>query len=139
MENQLKLKELRYQDIVENMQGFIIRWLPDTTILYVNNSLALLLGRTQEELLGNKFIHQVDQIQHQTVADVLESINSDLSSSMSQLSLPDANGETEWLCWRHKGFFDENGNLQEIQSVGWDITEHKLKEIHLLGNYKKLN
>jgi PAS domain S-box-containing protein/putative nucleotidyltransferase with HDIG domain len=138
MEHQLKLRELRYQDIIENQRELICRWLPDTTLTFVNKAYAFFFGRTKDELIGRKFIDLIPGIDQEDVLNQIQNINVQNPTIVYDHRVIDANGEIKWQQWRDTGFFDENGNLVELQSVGQDITERKEKEMYLLKKYRKL-
>lgn len=48
-------------------------------------------------------------------------------------------GEARWLQWTNNAFFDEAGNPVEYQSVGLDITDHKLARDALRESRRELS
>jgi PAS domain S-box-containing protein len=46
-----------------------------------------------------------------------------ISTEIQQITK--SSGEIFWVEWRRRALFDDSGNLQEIQSVGRDVTEYK--------------
>src|SRR5512137_84187 len=51
--------EIRYQVMAELQAEVVCRWLPDTTLTYVNDGYCKLVGRQREELLGKKWLSLV--------------------------------------------------------------------------------
>ncbi len=57
----LELNEAKYRGIVEDQTEFITRFLPDGTLVFVNDAYARYLGKKKEELLGGQHIPDIDE------------------------------------------------------------------------------
>jgi len=55
-EESLKRSEEKYRILVENQQDLICRWLPDTTITFVNDAFCLFAGKKGKEIVGKKLL-----------------------------------------------------------------------------------
>lgn len=123
--------ESRYRQIIQTQHEYVLVSLPDTRIIFANNSLCQAFGMTLEEF------------KEKTWSDIVppEELAS-LQAKISQLSPQNptfestnvnllADGKTGWTQWLNQGFFDEMGNLTEIQSIGRDITALKLLQAEL--------
>ncbi len=58
-EEQQNAYEIRYRVMAELQAEVVCRWLPDTTLTYVNDGYCRLHGRQREELLGKKWLSLV--------------------------------------------------------------------------------
>ena len=51
----MRESEARYRSVVEDQTELIVRWQPDGTRTFVNDSYCRFFGATREELLGTGF------------------------------------------------------------------------------------
>lgn len=56
LELALRESEERYRNVVESQTDLICRYLPDTTLTFVNDAYCRYFGRSREQLLGTRFI-----------------------------------------------------------------------------------
>lgn len=120
----LQQSETRYRAIVEDQTELIVRFLPDTTLLFVNDAYCRYFSISQEEVIGKSYrpiIYEADQAR---VAQLLQSMSADNPTVTIENRLI-ANGEIRWTQWVNRMLFDQQGNFTEIQSVGRDITQLK--------------
>ncbi len=117
--------ESRYHAVVEDQLELICRFLPDTTLTFVNRSYCNHFGKTADQLLGRRFLDFVPEIEHATILDKLATFTPDchISTHEHRVMYPDGSGG--WQSWIDRAFFDAHGRPIEFQSVGRDITELK--------------
>ena len=127
-EQALELSERRYQAIVEDQTELICRFLPDTKHTFVNESYCRYYGKSREELIGEKFINMIHDIDRDKFKKHIASLNHEnpVSTIEHHVMLPD--GSIKWQQWSDRAIFNKLGQLVEYQSVGRDITEQKLAE-----------
>jgi PAS domain S-box-containing protein len=61
-EESLRASEARYRSVVESQTELICRYLPDTSLTFVNDAYCRLFGKTREELLGQKFLTFIAEV-----------------------------------------------------------------------------
>ncbi|MGI6783190.1 MAG: PAS domain S-box protein [Aminivibrio sp.] len=123
--------EKRYRSLAEDMPILLTTCLPDGTMLYVNNSFSQWFGKDQNEMLGLSFRNLLPGDQIKNVEKGFMSITPDNPAFDHELWLYGPNGAKAWQKWINRGFFDSEGRLQFIQSVGEDITERKKAELEI--------
>jgi PAS domain S-box-containing protein len=103
----------------------VCRYLPDCTLTFVNQTYCRYHEKSREELIGKSFLPSVRPADRRVVLDFIDSANpkSPISTEIQQITK--SSGEIFWVEWRRRALFDDGGNLQEIQSVGRDVTEYK--------------
>lgn len=127
--------ELLSQDscrtVVEDLTEIICRFLPDGTLTYVNEVYCRFFGRTLEELIGRRW-------QPSAVAEdvlLIEGRLRLLSPKSPVVTIEnrvyDGKGRVRWMEFVNRAFFDDQGLLKEMQSVGRDITKRVLAEQRL--------
>jgi len=139
-EELLRRSEERYRLIVENQTEFIVKWLPDGTRTFVNDSYCRSFGVREQDCVGTSFLPLVapehrDAIQRQTAA------LTPAAPEYTEEHLSLVRDGRCWQQWTNRGIFDAEGHLVEILSTGRDVSERKEAEeklrqsqIHLLAS-----
>lgn len=124
----LEQSEARFRDLVESQTEMICRYLPDSTLTFVNEAFCRSHGKTREQLIGTAFLDLMDEparTQHaQHVAALLGSTLPAFDEH--EAMLPD--GSVGWQQWIDHTIRGADGAVVEIQSVGRDITSQRRAE-----------
>jgi PAS domain S-box-containing protein len=137
-EEALRESEARYRALVENQVEAVCRWLPDTTLTYVNEAYCRLLGKPRDELLGNSFL---DFIPVENRSELIRHVHSLLHHPRLAYYEHEVVSEeqgTVWMRWSDCPIFDGKGNVLEFQLVGIDITDRKIAELALISQREQL-
>lgn len=129
LEEHLRDSRQLYLGIVENQTDPISRWLPDTTLTFVNKAYCGYFGVLIDEVLGTRFLPTLPEETRACVLDAIETLmNQDVATvSKEEVNLgPD--GEKRWMVWVYFPIKDRNGQIVAFQSVGRDITARKRTE-----------
>ncbi|MFZ2269913.1 MAG: PAS domain S-box protein [Azonexus sp.] len=128
----LRTSEERYRAVIEDQTEMISRFTTDGRFTFVNNVYCRFFGKTAEEILGRAW----RPICHPDDLALVEAQLATLSSAQPTVIIENrvfsGSGEAHWVQFINRGFFDDAGQLIEIQSVGRDITERKQAEEALL-------
>jgi len=121
----LKLSEMKYQSVVQSQREMICRFLPDTTLVFVNESYCRTFGGTPEQLIGRKFLDFIPPGDREEVMRHLAGliVGGQVTEYEHRVNLPD--GSTGWQSWTDYPIIDGSGSVRELQSVGRDITREK--------------
>jgi len=131
-EQALRKSEARYRAIVEDHQTeMICRFLPDTTLTFVNEAYCRYYGQGRGELVGTSFLAPVLPEDKALVSDQLDGLSADypVVTFEQQVQLPD--GDSRWQEWVSRAILDQNNVFIEFQAVGRDITERKRMEAQI--------
>ena len=116
---------VQYRHIVEDQMELVCRYLPDCTLTFTNKAYCRYHEKSREELFGKSFLPSVRPDDRQVVLEFIKSANPENPISTEIQQITKSSGEVFWVEWRRRALFDDSGNLQEIQSVGRDVTEYK--------------
>lgn len=133
-----KISDQQYHSIVNNLDELICRFLPDTTLTFVNKAYCNYFNKEPEDLIGTKFLTLVPQKDHNFILKKLESFNTENPSITYEHRVINSSGDFSWQRWTDQAFFDENGIIIEFQSVCTDITNLKKSEETLQKNYSQI-
>ncbi len=130
-EQHRRLQEFKYSAIVENARSIILRMDPSGRILFMNRFGLEFFGFDSDQLMGKNVVG--------TIVPEVESTGRNLRALIDELlHAPDAHvkGENEnikadgtrvWISWTNTPVRNSKGELEEILSIGHDITQ--LKEL----------
>jgi PAS domain S-box-containing protein len=121
----IQQSEARYRAIVEDQTELIVRFQPDGILTFVNDAYCRYFGIEREMLVGHQYEPIIFADDRETVAQQIHLIESG-SPTVTIENRVVVGGEVRWTQWVNRAFFDEQGNLSEVQAVGRDI--HKLKQ-----------
>lgn len=121
----IQQSEARYRAIVEDQTELIVRFQPDGILTFVNDAYCRYFGIEREMHVGHRYEPVIFADDRETVAQQIQLITSG-SPTVTIENRVVVGGEVRWTQWVNRAFFDEHGNLSEVQAVGRDI--HKLKQ-----------
>ncbi|WP_353643116.1 PAS domain S-box protein [Mesorhizobium sp. WSM2239] len=124
----LRESEERYRNVVETQTELICRYLPDTTLTFVNDTYCRYFGKSREELIGNRFIEFVPESARLAALRYVESIGSKAPIETYEHEVLRPDGSVGWQQWVDRAIFDSTGKTVEIQGIGRDVTELKNAE-----------
>lgn len=118
----------------DSQPDLICRFLPDTTVTFVNAAYARFLGKEPGALIGRPLVDFLSDAYGAAVLTNLSSVTPERPSWQCERQTTDADGHPRWHLWHHTGVFDQAGKLLFLQTVGSDIAERKKTEKALLQN-----
>jgi PAS domain S-box-containing protein len=101
------------------------RFLPDTTLTYVNPAYCRFYNRSAEELVGHSFLLLLAEPDRERVRQSIVQYIQSPTTAIYENPGVRYDGAVRHLQWLRWPIFNQAGELIEIQSVGRDITEHR--------------
>lgn len=121
----LREAEADYRQLVENQPDLICRFLPDTTLTFVNAAYARFFGKAARELIGQRFIEFLSAAGQAEVRAQLAALTPASPSRQYEHQTRRADGVARWHLWHDFALFDGRGKATHFQSVGVDISSRK--------------
>lgn len=133
MEDELAENRQLLDSVINTQREMICRYLPDTTLTFVNDAYCKAFGISKEELIGKKFIEFIPDEDKPKALAHIASITTETPVVVQSHKSRLADGTIVIQEWNDTGIFDENGDAISYQSSGLDITQRfiafeKLKE-----------
>ena len=132
-----RMVEERYRAVVEVQTELVSRWLPDTTLTFVNETYCRFLNRTREELIGTRFGDGLAPEDMRAITEAIARITPEQPSVTYEHRVALPSGEVTWQQWTDHAIYDEHGQIIEYQSVGHDITQRKFAEEALAASEER--
>jgi len=126
-----------YRALVEDLPELICRFLPDTTLTYVNKAYCRYLGKSQEELVGHSFLPFLSEEYQTALKEHLASLSREDPVGTFEERVRKPDGEVVWQQWINRAVYDEEGNLVEYHGVGRDLSAQELVEEALLESEER--
>ena len=119
------------KNIVDHQTELICRYDSDLRLLFANRAYYEWQGLPAEELIGKSFKENIlDTDRGNAIAHVKAlSKENPVAVSVHSAVLPD--GTIQTIEWTDRVIFDDNGEIQEYQGVGRDVTERE-KAYHII-------
>jgi PAS domain S-box-containing protein len=130
-EEALSESEERYRNVVETQTELICRYLPDTTLTFVNDAYSRFFGKTRDQLIGTKFIQLLPEHARDAALSHVASLIDTPSAETYEHEVILPNGKPGWQQWIDH-VVAANGHGVELQGIGRDITERRRAEEALL-------
>jgi PAS domain S-box-containing protein len=126
IQEQLQQSEQRYRAVVEDQTDVILRADPAGRLTFANRPYASFYNTTPDELIGldvRSLWPEHVQEQIQAVQQLITPEQPYQNRELYYSGEPD--GTPRWILWTITGLFDQEGQLQEYQGVGREITAYK--------------
>lgn len=133
----LRESEDRYRSVVESQTELICRFLPDTTLTYVNDAYCRYFGKTREELIGTKYIEFLPLAIRPWAKQQIESLVQSVGTITNEHEVIMPDGRIGWQQWVDHAIPGPDGKTAELQAIGRDITERKYAEQALLESNER--
>ena len=132
LERQLRRSERMYRELVQGVNGIILRMDRDGRVIFANEYALKFFGYAEEELVGRGVVGTIVPETETTGRDLLAMV-ADIWENPGRYALNVnenilRSGERVWISWSNRPVFDEGGVLKEILAVGTDITPLKRSE-----------
>ena len=120
---------------LESVNSVILRWDPNANITGLNEFGQELFGYSEQEIVGRSLIETLGREGDSATDDrraMLENIvrHPDKSIASENENIC-KDGTVVWMLWRNKPLKGEDGKLNEILSIGIDISDRKEMEAEL--------
>ena len=130
--------EQQYRAVVESQSDLICRFLPDTTLTFVNEAYCRCFGRSREQLLGHKFVELIPESARQATLQRVRALEHypQVQTYEHEVTLPD--GTAGWQQWTNYVIFESDRVVREFQAIGHDFTQRKRAEELIRQNQAEL-
>lgn len=126
---ELKRSEEQYRIMVQSANSIIMRFTPDGIITFINSYALKFFGFSEDEVIGRHTIGTITPETESTGRNLREMVRMIFKNPADHLNVENENirkdGKRVWIAWTNRGITDTEGNVVEIFSMGYDITERK--------------
>lgn len=131
IEKSLTTSQQELKGVMDNLQETYYRTDLNGVVLYVSDSIELLLGYTAKELIGKKSVDfYVDPAKRNKFIEALSQNNGYVEQY--PFSLQHRNGSTVWLSTNARFLLDQAGNVIGVEGTGQSFSARKNEEANLI-------
>ncbi|WP_367871640.1 PAS domain S-box protein [Luteolibacter sp. Populi] len=120
-EDEVRLGNERYREVVETQHEMVCRYLPDSTCTFVNDAFCRHFGKPREEIVGAAFLEMLPKEQHRMAKEGLRKMIETQQPYPHEHTI-EIDGKEIRMEWVDYPVIDEKGVIKEFQSIGRDIT-----------------
>jgi PAS domain S-box-containing protein len=135
-EEKLRKSEEKYRLLVENQTDMIVTFDTEGRLLFVSPSYLETFDKTEDELIGKKFIPFIHEEDQETVAKAIANVHKPPYNAYVEERVM-TKGGWRWQAWLNTSMLNEQGEVESIVAVGRDITEQKQAEEKLRESEEK--
>ena len=123
----LNESEQRYRGIIDTQNTLVWRADREGRVVYANQAYCQMFGECLDDLIGLSSLSALNLTGMPSTLDVIQALDEPPYHIKVEHRIQTANG-FRWIAWEYAMIQDLGRNLQEIQAVGYDITERKQVE-----------
>jgi PAS domain S-box-containing protein len=135
-EDALRKSEERYRLLIEHQNDLVVEVDPEGRFLFVSPSYCNTFGKTEEELLGRRFMPLVHEEDQKHTAQAMEALYHPPHTAYMEQRAMTRSG-WRWLAWSDRAILGEDGEIVTIVGVGRDITDRKEADAVLRESERK--
>jgi PAS domain S-box-containing protein len=124
--------------VLDTQTELVSRLRVDGALLFVNDAYCQFFGVSREQLIGRSYRPVAVPDDIPAIEDGLARISPDAPVVVIENRVVDGQGRVRWMEFVDRGFFDPQGALVEIQSIGRDLTERRRGEQERLAAERRL-
>lgn len=126
-QNALAQSEAIYRSVVEEQSVFTCRFRADLKIIFVNYAFTNFFGDTSERFLNMQISDLMEKNDQKAFQKLVHSLSHKNPGFQFEHKVMRRLSSERWIRWQCRGVFNDDGQVQEIQAVGFDITDYKLQ------------
>lgn len=124
----LRRSEQYKQDILDHSPSMTARLDRKLYVTFANPAYAAFFHKQVDEVVGMSLFALLHLSQHARVRNNLTALSKYDAQHVNEHWTTRPNGEKHYQRWTNQVFFDDNGRVSEYQTVGVDLTEHKVTQ-----------
>ncbi len=128
--------EGKFRLLVENQTDLVVKVDCDGRFEFVSPSYCRLFGKSESELLGNRFLPLVHEDDRATTEAAMQQLYAPPHRCYLEQRAMTADG-WRWLGWSDNAVLDDDGEVVAIVGSGRDITDRKAAELALETSEKQ--
>ncbi|HOD54662.1 MAG TPA: PAS domain S-box protein [Candidatus Cloacimonadota bacterium] len=136
IKNELYQSEERFRLLSTDLPSFVCEYLPDSTLLFVNQKYCEYFGYTPEELNGQKFMNFIPEDERNDLYNSYMALTPEEPVLMFTHKVI-KNNEVRWHEWSDRAIFDNNRKIVKFIGVGNDITDRINTESQIIQLLKE--
>jgi PAS domain S-box-containing protein len=141
----LRQSEERYRSVVEHQSDLVCRFLPDTTLTFVNEAYCQFFRKTRDQLIGSRFVELIPESARDPALKHIASVADNKEQRVHEhpVLMPDGSlGRQQWI---NHPIVSAAGTVEELQGIGRDITARwraeeavRQNEVRLRDAYQRI-
>jgi len=125
--------------LLDDEMEYVVRYTPDGTIRFVNETYCRAAGKTKEDFVSRAFRPLVSPEDALRIEEHRGTLSAKNPVGFIEFKAVMAGGEVRWQRWKDRALFNDRGELTGYQSCGLDITRYVELKNELNGMKEQQN
>lgn len=142
MEKALRDSEEKFRELVQSLNVIIMKGDEQIRFTFLNRFGQAFFGYSEEEVLGKSILGTITPPDDSSGRNLSETVQSMIDHPEDHLFSENENicrdGSRKWVSWLNKPVYSDQGELIEMMSIGYDITERRKSEAVIRKQQEKL-
>jgi PAS domain S-box-containing protein len=140
-EKEAKESQGKYRDLVENANSIVLRWDIKGRVLYMNQFGLEFFGYSEKELIGSNALGTIIPEKESATGRDLRKLMKEIQADPDRFRNNEhenirKDGQRVWVLWTNKAIVNEQGGIEEVLSIGNDVTEKRNLQAQLFHAQK---
>jgi PAS domain S-box-containing protein len=127
-EQDLRVSEERYREVVESQTDLVCRFLHDGTLTFANEAYCRFFGYPREKIIGRTFYEFLPENTHAAARAFVAMLTRERRPLTAEHEVVLQDGTIGWQHWVDYPIVGAKGEVTEFQGIGRDITDRKRAE-----------
>jgi len=136
VQEKIRKNEERYRILVENQTDMVVKFDKNGVLLFVSPSYCNTFGKSQDELIGSKFMPLIHEEDREKVVETLKKVYKPPYTGYVEERALTKDG-WRWQAWLSTAVLNNKKKVESVIGVGRDITEQKRLEQTLRESEEK--
>jgi PAS domain S-box-containing protein len=124
-ERHKELLQGQFDALLEDLDEFVCGFTPDGSVTFANEAFCRYLGIPPGDIVGSRLFRFIPPAEREQLDQHLAALSVHTPAGSVEHGVQRADGTPAWHRWTDRAFFDPDGAISFIQSVGRDITEYR--------------
>ncbi len=120
---QLRNDAERYRAVVEDNIELICRFTSDGILTFVNGAMCTFTGKVPSDLIGTSFYRLMTDTDIARIQESVQNLSIENPNAVMEMRARSFGTTQQWVRWSFHAISDAGGNIAEIQSIGYDVTD----------------
>lgn len=120
--------EEHYREIIDSLLDLVCRYTPDGRLTFANEAFCRHFSKSSQDLMGANYLELLSEKRRAEVQKNIQALNPEDPFITSGVASQAPGEKDRWYRWTDQGIFNDEGQLIELQSIGYNLPDDRVLE-----------